>query len=156
MDVLRFYFSLRGRISRNHFWLAAWFPISLVGLLILELVFALLPDESGHESIFKSLLSSPTIILLAPIVLVLCWASFATMIKRLHDRDISAFWLLPMLLVVGAGSLSSFLNPQSFVIIDLIMQTMMFISMPINLWLFVNLYFLRGTLGPNKYGPRPF
>ncbi|MFT8245357.1 DUF805 domain-containing protein [Roseomonas sp. BN140053] len=64
---------------------------------------------------------------LGPIVaLVLLWPSLAGGVKRCHDRDHSGWFLLISLIpVVGA------------------------------VWLLVELGFLRGTLGANRFGPDP-
>jgi uncharacterized membrane protein YhaH (DUF805 family) len=65
-------------------------------------------------------------------------------IKRLHDRDKSGWWLLLFYLV------PALLNEMSN-------TSMLFslASLAISIWAFVELGCLRGTAGPNKYGPDP-
>jgi hypothetical protein len=77
-------------------------------------------------------------------------AGFAVVIKRLHDRDKSAGWLL------------------LFVLVPLILQTIAYYTGAvefkiilglacffIGIWFLVELGFLRGTAGPNRYGLDP-
>ena len=54
------------------------------------------------------------------------WISFAVMVKRCHDRDKTG-WFIFIMLVPLIGPI----------------------------WLLVELGFLRGTTGPNRYGPDP-
>lgn len=67
---------------------------------------------------------------LPPTVVLICgllllWPGFAMGIKRCHDRDRSGWFLLVSLIPV------------------------------INIWAFVELGLLRGTVGPNRFGPDP-
>ena len=68
-------------------------------------------------------------------------------IKRLHDRDKSGWWLLAFYLVPalldGVGR-----TMNSPVIFGLA-------SLAVSIWAIVELGFLRGTTGPNQYGPDP-
>ena len=59
-------------------------------------------------------------------LVVLVWVWLAVAAKRWHDRNKSAVWIL-------------------FVFIPIIGQ----------LWTFVELAFMRGTKGPNRFGPDP-
>ncbi len=54
------------------------------------------------------------------------WLIIAAYVKRFHDRDKSAWWLL-----VG------------------------FVPVLGPIWLLIELGFLRGTIGANRYGPDP-
>ena len=54
------------------------------------------------------------------------WASLAVMAKRYHDRDKSAWWIL-IALIPGIGSI----------------------------WQLIELGFLKGTDGPNRFGADP-
>ena len=54
------------------------------------------------------------------------WINLAISVQRLHDRDKSGFWLIPMLLIPGGS-----------------------------IWMIIELGFLRGTPGPNRFGPPP-
>jgi uncharacterized membrane protein YhaH (DUF805 family) len=86
--------------------------------------------------------------------LVALVSSLAVATKRLHDRGKSAWWLLVFYLVpgvltgIGAGiELSS--GPMALGVIFTI------VGLAIGIWAFVELGCLRGTIGPNPYGPDP-
>ena len=65
-------------------------------------------------------------VLAAPFAPLLMWAGYALNAKRWHDRDKSGWWSLIVLVpYIGA------------------------------LWALVELGFLAGTSGPNRYGPQP-
>ncbi len=83
--------------------------------------------------------------------------------KRLHDRDKGAvwlvvFWLLPLVLNIialagrfsamsaGGGAMPA-ANPA--------MSLLSLLSFGLSIWAFVELYCLRGTAGDNRYGPDP-
>jgi uncharacterized membrane protein YhaH (DUF805 family) len=75
-------------------------------------------------------------------------SNIAIGVKRLHDRDKSGWWLLlfyPLPVVLdrigsGAGSVGAIFSLASFAI---------------SIWAIVELGCLRGTDGPNAYGPDP-
>jgi uncharacterized membrane protein YhaH (DUF805 family) len=76
------------------------------------------------------------------------WISLALMIKRLHDRDKSAWWLSLFYLVpLVLQAIGQFLGSAGL-ILDLI-------ATGIGIWAIIELGFLRGTDGPNKFGPDP-
>jgi Protein of unknown function (DUF805) len=69
--------------------------------------------------------------------------------KRLHDRDKSAWWLLVFYAAPGILSTAgNRLEDVGFIILHVI-------SFAISVWAFVELGCLRGTPGPNRYGPDP-
>ena len=65
-------FSFTGRINRAPFWLAGTAANIVTGLIVLGIAFA-----------------TRRIVLAVPVLLALNWITFALVIKRLHDRDIS-------------------------------------------------------------------
>jgi uncharacterized membrane protein YhaH (DUF805 family) len=77
------------------------------------------------------------------------WIGLAVATKRLHDRNKSAWWLVPFyalpVVLDGAGNA-----------VDAIMGIVLSLaSLAISIWALVELGFLRGTPGPNAYGPDP-
>ena len=68
--------------------------------------------------------------------------------KRLHDRDKSAWWLV--LFYVGPGIASAIGNEMENM--GLVLHV---VGFAITVWAFVELGCLRGTVGPNQYGPDP-
>jgi len=85
---------------------------------------------------------------LAVAALFLTWIIVG--LKRLHDRNKSAWWVLLFYfcppVVETLASLNGLDSADVFLNI---------LSLAITLWAFVELGFLRGTFGPNRYGPDP-
>ncbi len=109
-------FSPSGRLPRKPFWLHGTLLPWVVFLATCALVFGALasPAPTKEEVV--------GFIMLVPVMLAFIWINFATTIKRLRDRDMSAWWYLLMFL------------PYLGAIIILV------------------ICMLRGTVGPNTYG----
>jgi uncharacterized membrane protein YhaH (DUF805 family) len=94
MDWWSFFFSFRGRINRAKYWLA------LLIFFIVDMMLGLLGfvlDNTMTFQIFSFLVNLAVFV-----------ATIAVSIKRLHDRDRSARWLLlfflgPVLFAVAGG-----------------------------------------------------
>jgi len=65
-------------------------------------------------------------LVLLAVSIVFIWISLANAVKRFHDRNKSGWWILIVLVPVIGG-----------------------------LWYLIECGFLRGTAGPNTYGPDP-
>lgn len=123
------YFSFSGRISRMTFWL------SLLGLCVVEgIVFAvlvpmLLGDVTAIDPNDTEAMMALIMRVNIPVIiisLVFFWPALAVYAKRWHDRGKSAWWtLIGLIPLIGA------------------------------IWALVELGFLRGTAGPNRYGDDP-
>ncbi|MBV8790433.1 MAG: DUF805 domain-containing protein, partial [Pseudolabrys sp.] len=74
-------------------------------------------------------------------------ASIMVGIKRLHDRNKSGWW---MLLFYGVPVMLDNIDRH-------VMESLVFTvpSFAITIWALVELGFLRGTPGPNRFGPDP-
>ncbi|MGF1698933.1 DUF805 domain-containing protein [Photobacterium makurazakiensis] len=107
-------FSFKGRMRRRDYWLYS-VPVLLVSLPVFI--------YSSPENVANN----PILNLLSMLILgFVFWASLALNIKRLHDRNKSAWWvILTLLPIIG----------PIFVIVDL--------------------GILDGTKGPNQYGDDP-
>ena len=82
---------------------------------------------------------------------VVSWISaFAVGVKRLHDRDKSGWWIL--LFYLAPSVLGSIANTSEQPLAGFILGVGSFV---ISIWALVELGFLRGTVGPNRYGPDP-
>lgn len=133
-------FGYDGRISRLHYWLglmAAWaVPAFLAS--IADRVVAGTGDIGRYVAFLV-------------IVGTLIWMHSAVTVKRLHDRDKSAAWYL----LYGVAP------PSLFAVAILVYTNGVFIlalvlfalSIAGLLWVLAELGFLRGTDGPNRYGP---
>jgi uncharacterized membrane protein YhaH (DUF805 family) len=109
--------SLEGRIPRSTYWLKFFVPVIVLAIIagVLDSVLGTGSPEGFGGGIISGLLG-----------LALIWPSIATGVKRLHDRDMSGWWLLIQLIpVVGFF-----------------------------FWLIV-IGILKGTTGPNRFGPDP-
>jgi uncharacterized membrane protein YhaH (DUF805 family) len=90
-----------------------------------------------------------TVIILIILYIPLIWIGLAIGAKRLHDRDKSAWWLLVFYALPGILSTAgNEIGDLGFIILHII-------SFGITVWAFVELGCLRGTRGPNRYGPDP-
>lgn len=138
---------LHGRLCRRDFW------IGLILLLVIEtaLSFVVLGGmirPTGATEIER--------VTLWPALAILLWGSTALIVKRLHDRDKSALWyplfgLAPALCYwlgeVYSGNISNVLSPAQ--------QGFWLLGGALWIWAMVELGFMPGTNGPNRYGPDP-
>ena len=83
------------------------------------------------------------------IVAAIRWLA-ATAVKRLHDRNKSGWWIVPFgIAPILLGKVGDWLGdsyPANFLLLVMI---------ALSLWGFVETLFLRGTTGPNRFGPDP-
>jgi uncharacterized membrane protein YhaH (DUF805 family) len=135
MDFSSLLFSFTGRLNRASYWLAT-IGLLIVAVLVLTAAFTIAAR------------SAVTIMVASVVLLVVIWGVLALITKRLHDRNKSASWVLlfyfvpPILQAIGhrTGSTGLILGLVGF---------------GISIWATVELGFLRGTAGPNSYGPDP-
>lgn len=78
MKFLQLYFSFTGRLSLKHFWLYWNIPVYLGGALLSYFLVDIFSLPNVQEAIG----------------LFLIWPFLATSVKRLHDRDLSGWFLL--------------------------------------------------------------
>ena len=137
-----FFLSLRGRVSRQEFWLG------YVGVVVVALILArLLPYASGDLYFIPSDPLDNEAWQDAPlsfgwlefISLVLTWPIIAIYAKRLHDLNLSAWWLLllPAVTFVAGMSMFSRLHLAVYCLLILVLG------------------FLPGSHGPNRFGEDP-
>jgi uncharacterized membrane protein YhaH (DUF805 family) len=143
LDLRKFLFSFQGRIGRADFWSLL---LAVVALLITLAVVA--------NFIPIAFVQVPATIALGALAFVV-WLS-AT-VRRLHDRDKSAWYLL---LFFGVPSLlQSFRSRDGSVTLSFFSggtnSFLDLICLAISIWMIVELGGLPGTAGPNRYGPIP-
>lgn len=135
MPISQLLFSFNGRINRAKWW--------LTGLAILVVMVALV----ALGFLAASMLGALAIVLLV-LYLPLLWVGLALAAKRLHDRDKSAWWLLVFYVLPGMlQGIATQLTTVAFLL--------NLAGLAITIWAIVELGFLRGTSGPNQYGPDP-
>jgi uncharacterized membrane protein YhaH (DUF805 family) len=124
MPITKVWFSFTGRINRSTWWMKYLLPVMAIsfGLSILDMIL-------GTNFVFAEAnayndYTDQTMGIISLIWLFpSIWIGFAAGAKRCHDRDKSGWWqLLWFLPVIGW------------------------------IWMFVVLGFLRGTVGPNRFG----
>jgi uncharacterized membrane protein YhaH (DUF805 family) len=145
MPMSQLLFSFTGRLNRKPYWLTTLAMVA-VFLVIIVLVLALaggLGALSGGASGLGA-----AAILLVIIYIPLLWIGLALGAKRLHDRNKSGWWLL--LFWVLPGVLQG-IGEQ----VGTLGIVLMIAAVAISIWGLVEIGFLRGTVGPNQYGPDP-
>jgi len=176
MNWTWFLFNFKGRINRAKWWLAL--PV-LVGWLLSLLLMTTLGDHIvpggpaaeiniGVEETFRLIgraahhsLSRDDIVALAANlfgVTTFMWMLLATWIKRLHDRDRSGWWIVPFFILPSfANDLVDWLPTQYLPdwLATLILTVLGAILLILCIWGLVEMGFLRGSPGPNRFGPDP-
>ena len=163
MSLFHLLFGFSVRANRGKFWLAVvlWiiFWAIAVPVCVLAAIIILglhLPDSSlPHDELIARYVSLAFDYLGLLIVFiaftVVSWISaFAVGVKRLHDRDKSGWWIL--LFYLAPSVLGSIANTSEQPLAGFILGVGSFV---ISIWALVELGFLRGTVGPNRYGPDP-
>ena len=140
------YTSLRGRISRKTLWLRLIVPISALNLVAARIDISL-EETYGDGLRWGSFLC----------FLISFWPSIVGLVKRLHDRDmtgkhIAALFGSLALLGYSTDLIMRGVENEGFVIIPILG---MFVWIGYVTYLEIPMFFLRGTHGPNSYGPDP-
>lgn len=178
MDYVWFLFRFEGRINRAKYWLSGL--IILGGALLLALllsgvtklfgtstpssfafqdsdIFRLADPAALRQAIDSlrktDLTSTATLLpLLFRVVVtpVVVWCCAAILIKRLHDRNRSGWWMIPFFVVPGLYHQfeDRLGNSYAMILVGLIAAIL-------GLWCFVEIACLSGTSGPNRFGPDP-
>jgi len=101
---------------------------------------------------FRALSSTGLVALLFQMVgkPLFLWIYMATSIKRLHDRDKSGWWMVPFF--VAPGLYQQFGDRLGDPVIDTLIGV---VAIGLSIWGVVEMYFLKGTEGPNRFGADP-
>ena len=146
---LQFYFSPSGRISRSQYWLGYVVPVVAISIVLSAISgIARATGNYGTAGLFE--------FIHLIFGLLAFWPGFAVLIKRMHDRDKSGWLvLLPVaasLLVVVVALPGAAIGSTAAGILAGIMAVAL-VGMAI--WFFTEFGCMRGTIGPNRYGPDP-
>jgi uncharacterized membrane protein YhaH (DUF805 family) len=139
IDLGKLLFTFDGRINRGKFWLAALIYF-IVGLILGILGFLLEAISLGFVATAVGGITNFVVLI----------SGIAVGIKRLHDRNKSGWWLLFFYLALPALAVIGFLLNQTGM-----MGVIFLAAAAIFLWMFIELACLRGTIGPNRFGPDP-
>jgi uncharacterized membrane protein YhaH (DUF805 family) len=154
MNWTWFLFGFEGRINRAKLWFAAfiWFATVFSFMTIFLFVVAGILRASGNDlHLVSTKTMHPAFYLLGfPLLIIGVWLVAATSIKRLHDRGKRGWWLAPFFIAPGLlDKLSDWLdNPPLALLVSVV-------SFGLSVWGFVELFCVRGTKGPNRFGPDP-
>ena len=154
MDWNWFLFSFEGRINRAKLWFAAfiWFAtvFSFMTLFMFAVAGILRAAGSDFHMVSIKTMHPAFYLLGVPLLVIGVWLFAATLIKRLHDRDKSAWWLVPFF--IAPSLLDKLGDRLDDPVLPLVVSA---IGFGLSLWCFVELFCLRGTKGPNRFGSDP-
>lgn len=132
------FFSFRGRSKRIHYWGA----VTLIWLTAWTFGKLFYPYKPAPLFSGEWVISGIGLIL----TFLLQWSLLVVTIKRWHDRNRSGWWtlagLLPLLILLPIYGQTT--EGQLWV--------MLLVAVPLWVWIIVELGFLPGTDGPNRYG----
>jgi uncharacterized membrane protein YhaH (DUF805 family) len=140
MSMTQLLFSFQGRLNRKPYWLTN-IAVGIGAIVLVALALVMLGEHKFAEAF-------ATMALVAILYIPLLWVSLALGAKRLHDRNKSAWWLVLFYVAPGVASgIGDQMEYLGFVL--------HLVAFAITVWAFVELGCLRGTVGPNQYGPDP-
>jgi uncharacterized membrane protein YhaH (DUF805 family) len=136
-------FRWRSRASRQDYWLALALSVACLVLLV---PVALVASAAGFTSTVVLL----SLVLVVPASLLLGLTAF----RRLRDRNRSTIWAL-LFLIAPSELIRMAPHADAFRGAIAVRALLFLAGAAIAVWSFVELGFLRGTVGPNRYGKDP-
>ena len=146
MPMSQLLFSFTGRLNRKPYWLTTLAMIASLLVLII-LAFVLIGGAAALAATPPGL--GIGLIVLVLIYIPLLWVGLALGAKRLHDRNKSGWWLVLFWVLPGHPARGRRTDRDG---IGIVLTGRGF---GISIWGLVEIGFLRGTVGPNQYGPDP-
>jgi uncharacterized membrane protein YhaH (DUF805 family) len=140
VDRLTSLLSFRGRSTRLAYWrvFILWY-LGWAAILALTLAGAHLHAVVGG-------------VVFVLLVLPLAVAVLATTVRRLHDRDRAAWWLIPFLIAPVVLSEAADAIAAEALLPALLMALA---GAGLGIWSFIDLGCLRGVRGANRFGDQP-
>ena len=141
-----------GRIGRQQWWIGI--VVLIVISIVASIVLSILSFGNGTVMAWFGVL----------INLALIWPSYCVGIKRRHDRDnngtdlkilIAGSVLLNLLTATGIGSSMTDMGGVMMPVPSIWLGALNLIFAIFAIYMLVQLGFLKGTAGPNNYGPDP-
>ena len=153
MDFRYLYTSFEGRINRKPFWIASLIMMAVAIVLSLVIV-APTTMMSPGLGVFLSLI----------IWLALLYPVVALGVKRLHDRgksgQLMAVFLAPSIIIqlgdlLGITGSEQVVGGETVYLPNMLGWLLIMVSLGVAIWALIELGILKGTTGPNAYGPDP-
>lgn len=119
------WFSFSGRLNRKAYWLKGTFLLMIVYTAALFMNTLITASLSMVVNFVGATAMMISIFLTLPFFVFQSWTGLAVSVKRAHDLNHSGWWLLTGLIPFW------------------------------NIWVFIQLWFLRGSDGANRFGPDP-
>ena len=175
-NIVPLYTTTDGRISRKTWWLAV-IGIAVVNIVISLLIFPILGLGTPNQQAIMNAANDPAALnaLITSSVQVSGWASlvlflvfayplYCVSVKRRHDKDNNGMDVLGYLAItalmmlvqaLGLGFSITDVNGVPVPMPSMIYGVLGFVALVYAIYMLVVLGFLRGTAGPNQYGPDP-
>jgi uncharacterized membrane protein YhaH (DUF805 family) len=166
MDWVWFLFSFEGRINRAKYWLAGlvigcWMMFFAFIYVCLSAPFGGTPSfHIDLDEVFRLVdpatwrpltrADIPALIVHGFGTPLFLWVFLAVSVKRLHDRDKSGWWMAAFFAVPGLYKQFEDRLPDSYFLLPVAIAIFVLI-----VWAFVELYCLKGTSWPNRFGRNP-
>jgi len=115
MTISRALFSFRGRMCRSDYWLKGFLIMLPIGIFNNILAYGVDDDGARMVAMIIGILS--------------LWPGLALIVKRLHDRDRSGWFVLTLFIP--------------------------FANIIFAVWMLIEVWFVKGTDGPNRFGEDP-
>lgn len=139
------FFSVHGRSGRSYYWVSN--ILLSIAIMVLYLIFLLIGLVIGFTA-SGAAVTIYAIICGVIIFILLIWPYIAINGKRIHDRNKSAWLILiPVALQILADA-----SILASVVLSIVLGLAAFV---VGVWFFVEFGCMRGTVGPNRYGPDP-
>jgi len=183
MGLGHYLFSFSGRINRAKQWAGLLVAVvfgcvfwALFGATVgFAPTFDMMQSKGWPANLFGTQAFHTFLLAACALYLLNLYVALAIMTKRLHDRNKSAWWLLVFVALPTVLQIPAFLDlPAQLAHIHAVMDAIRAHQPPppplfepplaligraaasiIVLWMLVELYFLRGTVGENRFGPDP-
>jgi uncharacterized membrane protein YhaH (DUF805 family) len=152
-------FSFKGRIQRLYWWVATIAVGAVAGMATTLLEYgarssgAFVPDPGSNQIAPTGVFG----VAVTAVGLANLWINLALSVKRLHDRDRTGAWVFLQILLVSLAVIMvvvAIAAPKDGPWVILAGLTGI-VAFAFSVWLFVELGFLRGTQGQNRFGADP-
>ena len=163
-------FALEGRISRSKWWhgilvlISVMIVVSFATALILNNFMAAHPELQQHLNSpewFSSkeaepLISSLGLWMIGPMLVIalVMWSLLALGVKRLHDRGLSS-WLILVVVLPFFGAVAAPSLAAEFDLGENLVRLSFLLLTASVIWSILQFGILKGETGPNEHGPDP-